>query len=75
MSKIHHAAFDTNLIGIDPDFRIHVSDHLLALCDGPMLEQALKALAGRQMRLPDIQDLWPDRQRLELRFKQFRDAA
>ena len=75
MSKIHHAAFDTNLIGIDPDFRIHVSDNLLALHDGPMLEQALKALAGRQMRLPESRALWPDRQRLEVRFKQFRDAA
>jgi putative restriction endonuclease len=74
MSKIHHAAFDTNLIGIDPDFRIHVSDNLLALHDGPLLEQALKALAGGQMRLPENRTLWPDRQRLEARFKQFQEA-
>jgi len=25
LSKIHHAAFDAHLIGIDPDFRMHVS--------------------------------------------------
>jgi putative restriction endonuclease len=24
-SKVHHAAFDTHLIGIDPDFRLHVA--------------------------------------------------
>jgi len=24
LTKLHHAAFDANLIGIDPDFRIHV---------------------------------------------------
>jgi putative restriction endonuclease len=24
LSKIHHAAFDAHLIGIDPDFRVHV---------------------------------------------------
>src|SRR6202790_1203307 len=29
LSKIHHAAFDAHLIGIDPDFRMHVSDRLL----------------------------------------------
>lgn len=75
MSKIHHVAFDTNLIGIDPDFRIHVSDQLLALHDGPMLEQALKALAGSHIRLPESRSLWPDRQRLELRFTQFREAS
>jgi putative restriction endonuclease len=25
LSKLHHAAFDANLIGIDPDYRIHIS--------------------------------------------------
>lgn len=25
LSKIHHAAFDAHLIGIDPDYRLHVS--------------------------------------------------
>jgi putative restriction endonuclease len=29
LSKIHHAAFDAHLIGIDPDYRIHVADRLL----------------------------------------------
>jgi putative restriction endonuclease len=31
--------FDAQLIGIDSDFRIHVSDRLLDLHDGPFLEQ------------------------------------
>ena len=29
LSKIHHAAFDAHLIGIDPDYRLHVSERLL----------------------------------------------
>src|SRR5271166_1230737 len=29
LTKIHHAAFDAHLIGIDPDFRVQVSDRLL----------------------------------------------
>ena len=37
LSKIHHAAFDAHLIGIDPD-RLHVSKRLLGQHDGPMLE-------------------------------------
>jgi putative restriction endonuclease len=38
LSKIHHAAFDAHLIGIDPDYRLHVSPQLLDQNDGPMLE-------------------------------------
>ncbi len=53
LSKVHHAAFDAHLIGIDPDFRVHVSPQLMAIEDGPMLEQASKAMAGRTIRLPN----------------------
>lgn len=71
MTKIHHAAFDANLIGIDPDYRIHISESLLTLHDGPMLEQGLKALQGKTISRPRIKELWPDRDRLDLRFKEF----
>jgi putative restriction endonuclease len=47
LSKIHHAAFDAHLIGIDPDYRLHVSDRLLTQKDGLMLE-ALKRLMARR---------------------------
>lgn len=75
MSKIHHAAYDTGLIGIDPDFRIHVSERLLAMHDGPMLELGIKALAGKLVRLPSATFAVPDRDRLAQRFDAFRDAA
>lgn len=71
LSKIHHAAFDAHLIGIDPDFRIHVSDRLLSQNDGPIL-QALKALDGGHLRLPTRLVDRPDRERLAMRFDQFR---
>jgi putative restriction endonuclease len=29
LTKIHHAAFNAHLIGVDPDFQVHVSDRLL----------------------------------------------
>ncbi len=75
MSKIHHAAFDAGLIGIDPDFIIHVSERLLAIHDGPLLEQSLKALAGQKVRVPTDALAVPDRERLSFRFELFRSAA
>lgn len=71
MSKLHHAAFDANLIGIDPDFRIHVSPQLLSMNDGPMFEQGLKALDGKVLRSPRRVEDRPDRERLERRFADF----
>ncbi|MBS0569291.1 MAG: HNH endonuclease [Proteobacteria bacterium] len=73
LSKIHHAAFDAHLIGIDPDFRLHVSPRLMEQSDGPMLE-ALKQLHDRSLRLPVRQQDLPDRNRLALRFEEFRSA-
>ena len=73
LTKIHHAAFDSNLIGVDPDYRIHVSDKLLDLHDGPMLE-ALKGVDGNRIRLPKRCIDYPDPERLEERFAQFRAA-
>jgi putative restriction endonuclease len=70
LSKIHHAAFDAHLIGIDPDYRLHVSERLLARNDGPMLE-ALKRLKGGTILLPNRIKDRPDRDRLALRFERF----
>ena len=74
LSKIHHAAFDAHLLGIDPDFRIHVSEQLMIQKDGPMLE-ALKRLHGEQLHRPSRTRDWPDRDRLALRFERFRAMA
>jgi putative restriction endonuclease len=75
MTKLHHAAFDANLIGIDPDFGIHVADRLLELHDGPFLELGLKGIAGMRIKLPRRREDWPDRKRLAVRFDEFRRAA
>ena len=74
LSKIHHAAFDAHLIGIDPDYRLHVSDRLLGQNDGPMLE-ALKRLNGGTIHLPSRIKDRPDRDRLALRFERFKAVA
>ena len=71
LSKIHHAAFDGHLIGIDPDYGLHVSKRLLDQDDGPTLE-ALKQLRGKKLRLPKLRQDYPDRDRLALRYGEFK---
>ncbi|TMH93808.1 MAG: hypothetical protein E6H42_01680 [Betaproteobacteria bacterium] len=74
LSKIHHAAFDSHLIGIDPDFRIHVSHRLLTRQDGPLLE-TLKRLDKGTLHLPARSRDRPDRDRLAIRYEKFNGAA
>ena len=74
LSKLHHAAFDRHLIGVDPDYHLHVSERLLSQKDGPMLE-ALKKLQGGRIRLPRRLEDRPDRDRLAQRFELFKAAA
>ena len=74
LSKIHHAAFDAHLIGIDADYRVHVAERLRTQNDGPLLE-ALKRLHLSELRLPSRQRDWPDRDRLAARFETFQAVA
>ena len=74
LSKIHHAAFDSHLIGIDPDFRVHVSEKLLKRHDGPLLE-TLKRLDQGALHLPARLRDRPDRDRLAMRYAMFKAAA
>ncbi|MYD43340.1 MAG: HNH endonuclease [Gammaproteobacteria bacterium] len=73
LSKIHHAAFDSDLIGIDPEFRVHVSRRLISRRDGPLLD-AIKRIEGQRLHLPKQKVHWPDPSRLESRFDQFKAA-
>jgi putative restriction endonuclease len=75
LTKLHRAAFDAQPIGIDPDFRIHVSDRLLKIHHGPFLELGLMEIAGRLIDRPRWLADQPDRDRLALRFEQFKEAA
>jgi putative restriction endonuclease len=75
LTKLHHAAFDAHLIGVDPDYRIHISDRLLEIHDGPFLELGLKGIAGQMVQFPRRNEDRPDRDRLALRFEDFKKAA
>ncbi len=75
LCKIHHAAFDKNIIGINPDYRIHVRNDILEETDGPMLKYGLQALESQTIILPNHRIDYPDRERLEQRFNQFLKAS
>lgn len=70
MSTLHHTAFDSNLIGIDPSLRVHVARQVREGQDGPLLE-SLKGLEGSNIRLPVDPSAHPDPSLLEQRFSQF----
>jgi putative restriction endonuclease len=74
LCSIHHRAFDQNLVGVSPDYSVHVSPRLLEDEDGPMLE-LLKGFDQVPLHVPERKREWPDRERLEVRFSRFRDLA
>ncbi len=75
MCKIHHAAFDRNILGINPDYHIHVRRDILEETDGPMLKYGLQSLENQKIILPGLYRDYPDQCRLEERFEQFMKAS
>jgi putative restriction endonuclease len=75
MCKIHHAAFDHNIVGVRPDMVAEVRTDVLAEVDGPMLEHGIQGIHGRRLIVPS-QDRWrPDPAALEQRYEEFREAG
>jgi putative restriction endonuclease len=70
LCSIHHRAFDQNLVGISPDYEVHVSPNLLEDEDGPMLE-LLKTFHRESIVLPSRQAWRPNREQLAVRFERF----
>jgi putative restriction endonuclease len=74
LCKIHHSAYDANIIGIDPDAVVHVRQDILLEIDGPMLKHGLQEMEGSRLVLPRKSDLRPNRDFLAERFDRFRAA-
>lgn len=74
LCKIHHSAYDADIIGIDPDARVHVKDEVLHEVDGPMLKHGLQEVDGTRLILPRKRELRPNRDFLAERFERFRAA-
>lgn len=73
LCKVHHAAFDRNILGIRPDLIVQIREDILAEVDGPMLRHGLQEIHGQSLSvLPRRSSDQPDRQLLEERWNQFR---
>ena len=74
LCKIHHAAYDVNIIGINPDYVVKVRDDILLEIDGPMLKHGLIEMHDRKLLTPSQVELSPDRERLSRRFSVFLES-
>lgn len=75
MCKIHHAAFDSLLLAVDPDYRVRIRPDVLDEEDGPMLRHGLQELHRSPIELPRQRAARPDRDLLAERYERFLAAS
>ncbi len=75
LCKLHHSAYDSNLLGIDPDYRVEVRADVLDDSDGPTLRHSIQEVHQSKIALPPTRAARPDRQLLAERFEVFRRAS
>ena len=72
LCKIHHAAFDSSILGIRPDLTLHIRQDILEEKDGPMLRHGLQDMHNqRLMKVPTARAARPDAERLDERYAEF----
>lgn len=72
LCKIHHAAFDANILGIRPNLTVHIRADVLHEVDGPMLRHGLQEHHDRALLVvPRSRRDQPDQDRLAERYESF----
>lgn len=74
LCKIHHAAYDRNILGVSPDLAIKVREDILDEVDGPMLRYGIQAMADVRLTVPRQHTARPDRDSLDRRYQEFLTA-
>jgi Predicted restriction endonuclease len=76
LCKIHHAAYDSHILGVRPDLVVQIRQDLLDEIDGPMLEHGLKERHDQAlMVVPRARAERPDPDLLELSYQGFLAAG
>lgn len=76
LCKIHHSAYDQNLVGISPDFEVRIGPELMSADDeGPVLRYGLQGLDRSTLTLPLKTRFHPSRDNLAERFAEFQKGA
>lgn len=71
LCRIHHSAYDQHILGIDPDYQIHINRDMLEEHDGPMLKHGFQEMNERRIHLPRQAKDRPDPERLQQRYDTF----
>jgi putative restriction endonuclease len=75
LCKIHHAAYDRNIIGVNPDLVIRVRRDILDEVDGPMLRHGIQEMDGGRLTVPRQRAAHPSRDNLDRRYQEFLAAS
>ncbi len=76
LCKMHHAAYDRQILGITPDYRIQINGDVLREVDGPMLRHGIQEFHGAPlMVVPIKRGDRPDRTLLDERYRRFLAAG
>ncbi|UJH70012.1 HNH endonuclease [Ornithinimicrobium sp. INDO-MA30-4] len=72
LCKIHHAAFDNKIIGVRPDYSLHVRPDVLEEVDGWMLKGGIQGVHNTSLAvIPTVRKARPSVDRLEERYAEF----
>lgn len=75
LCKLHHAAFDRNILGVRPDLVVEVRGDVLVEEDGPMLIHGLQGHHGGRLLVPRRSSDHPSGEFLEERYELFCQAS
>lgn len=74
LCRLHHGAYDRDLIGVRSDYVVQVAPRLMREKDGPVLEFGIKAFHGKEIHLPPRRSEHPLPDFLAERFASFEAA-
>lgn len=74
LCKIHHAAYDQNILGITPDYKTEIRLDILNEIDGPMLKHGIQEMHGTKLIVPRAENKKPNKDLVARRYKEFKSA-
>ncbi|SRR6266567_869956 len=75
LCKLHHAAFDSHILGVRPELTVDIREDILREEDGPMLKHGLQGFQGLRIHIPGAHHLRPDPDYLAERYEIFKKAG
>jgi len=74
LCKIHHAAYDQNILGITPDYDTEIRLDILEEVDGPMLKHGIQEMHGTKLIIPREMKKQPNKELVARRYEEFKSA-